>query len=111
MIIKEIIEELKLTQVSGEKDSLQTVDGVYICDLLSWVMANGSKDDIWITVQTHLNIIAVASLLEIPMIIVPESIEVEEETLAKADEENIVVCTSKLDSFTLACKLNELGMK
>jgi hypothetical protein len=111
MIIKEIIEELKLDQVSGGKDSFQTVDGVYICDLLSWVMANGSKGDIWITVQTHLNIIAVASLLEIPMIIVPESIEVEEETLAKADEENIVVCTSELDSFTLACKLNELGMK
>ncbi|MBK5251619.1 MAG: AraC family transcriptional regulator [Peptostreptococcaceae bacterium] len=111
MIIKEIIEELKLNQVSGEKDSLKTVNGVYICDLLSWVMANGSKGDIWITVQTHLNIIAVASLLEIPMIIVPESIEIEEETLAKADEENIVVCTSELDSFTLACNLNELGLK
>lgn len=111
MIINEIVEELKLNQLSGEKDSMKTVDGVYICDLLSWVMANGSKGDIWITVQTHLNIIAVASLLEMPMIIVPESIDVEEETLAKADEENIIVCTSELDSFTLACKLNEMGMQ
>jgi len=111
MIIKDIVENLKLNQVSGEKASSKIVDGVYICDLLSWVMANGSKGDIWITVQTHLNIIAVASLLEIPMIIIPESIEVEEETLAKAEEENIAVCLSELDSYTLACRLNELGIK
>lgn len=111
MTIKEIIKALDLKQLGGGKDPEGSIEGVYICDLLSWVMAHGSKNDVWITVQTHLNIIAVASLLEIPMIIVPESIEVETETLEKAAEENIVVCNSALDSYSLACKLYELGLR
>lgn len=111
MKIETVVEKLGLKLLCGAEAIGKQVEGVYICDLLSWVMGNGKKGDVWITVQTHLNIIAVASLLEMPMIIVPECIEVETETLEKAEQEGIVICQSDLDSYALACGFNDLGLK
>ena len=53
----------------------------YTCDLLSWVMAHGEPGMAWVTVQTHLNVIAVAVLSEMACVILPESIEMEQESL------------------------------
>ena len=50
----------------------------YTCDLLSWVMAHGKQGMAWITVQTHMNVIAVASLMEMAAVIIPEGIQMEE---------------------------------
>jgi hypothetical protein len=74
---------------------------VRCCDLLSWVMAKGHSGDAWITVQTHVNIIAVASLLEFSCIILPESIEPDPDTLAKAEENDIPVFTTPLDAYAI----------
>ena len=63
----------------------------YACDLLSWVMAHGAAGMAWITVQTHMNVIAVASLMEMAAVIVPEGVEMEEPTLEKARDEDITV--------------------
>lgn len=71
------------------------VEGMYICDLLSWVMSKGKKGDAWITVHTHMNVVAVALLAEISCIIVPEGIEVEEATINKASKEGIAILSSE----------------
>jgi hypothetical protein len=85
------------------------VDG-YCCDLLSWVMAHGKRNGAWITVQTHLNTVAVASLLDLSCIIIPEDIEVNEQTLSKADEEGIAVLSTSLTGYQASGRLISLGI-
>ena len=63
----------------------------YTCDLLSWVMAHGCEGMAWVTVQTHMNVVAVAALAEMACVILPEGITMEGESLAKAGNEGLAV--------------------
>lgn len=77
------------------------ITSIRVCDLLSWVMAKGQEGDAWITVQTHANIVAVASLLEIGCIIIPESIKIENDTLIKAEENKIPILSTDLSAYEI----------
>ena len=111
MKVKEAAEKIGLKLLAGDSGIDNELTGAYICDLLSWVMSHGKKGDAWITVQTHLNTVAVAVLLELSCIIIPEDIEVEEETLRKADEEGIPIYQSGLSSYELAKELYKMGIE
>ena len=63
--VKDFCEKAELKQLTNLEETAEITDG-YICDLLSWVMARGTEGMAWITVQTHLNVLAVAlSLIHI----------------------------------------------
>ena len=96
MTVAQLIEPLELTLLTPETSLEREVTGGCVCDLLSFVMARGDAGMAWITVQTHLNVIAVASLHEFSCVIVAEGSAVELETLAKATEEDIPVLRSAL---------------
>ena len=83
MKLKEFAEKLEMKILTEESKLDRRISGVYVCDLLSWVMSHANKDNIWITIHTHINIVAVALLTEVACIIVPENIEVEEATIKK----------------------------
>lgn len=104
-------EKMGLKLLTGGAGTDNELTGVYICDLLSWVMSHGKKGDAWITVQTHSNIIAVAVLLELGCVIVPEGIEVEEDTLRKAEDEGIPVFQSSQSAYELAKELYRMGIE
>ena len=87
------------------------IEGVYIGDLLSIVMSKAKKNYVWITIQTHINTVAVAELLELACIIVVENMEVEEETLIKARELDIPIYKTKASAYEIAMKLYETGIK
>ncbi len=110
MKLRDICEKLNLKVAAGGNGLENDITGVYICDLLSWVMSHAQKGDAWITVMTHSNVIAVASLLELGCIIVPEGIEIDEDTIVKADEENIPVLSCSLSAYQLATAFNEMGI-
>ena len=82
----------------------------YTCDLLSWVMAHGQPGMVWITVQTHLNVVAVASLLDMAAVIIPENITVDAATLAKAEEEGVAVLSSPLCAYDLVAGMIQAGI-
>ena len=82
----------------------------YTCDLLSWVMAHGKQGMAWITVQTHMNVIAVASLMEMAAVIIPEGIQMEEPSLEKAREEGVAVLQSDKTAFALCALLAQPGL-
>lgn len=111
MTVKELsnIDELKVTTDLFNPDTV--ISGGYTSDLLSDVMANGKKDNIWITMQTHLNITAVASLKEIAAVIVVMNREISKETLDKANEEQITILTTPLTSFQITGKIYEYGIR
>ena len=82
----------------------------YTCDLLSWVMAHGKQGMAWITVQTHMNVIAVASLMEMAAVIIPEGIQMEEPSLEKAREEGVAVLQRDKTAFALCALLAQHGL-
>jgi len=108
MELKEIIKELQLKVLTG-RDALDTkVSGGYTSDLLSDVIANSKEGNIWITLQTHQNIIAVARLKDLAGIIIVNNREPDEETLKKAEEEKVILMTSSDTAFVVSGKLFEL---
>lgn len=108
MKVSELAQKLDLKLLAGSGGLENETDGCYICDLLSYVMSRATKGNVWITVQTNINVIAVAVLTEVACVIVPENIEVEEITLKKAELEDIPVFSSRKTAFELACLLREL---
>jgi predicted transcriptional regulator len=110
MKVLEIVDVLSLKVLTGEKFLDRDVCCGYSCDLLSRVMAKGKEGMVWITVQTHMNIVAVASLIEAACIIIPESIEVDQKVLNKAEDEGVIILSSDLTAFELAGKLHRLGV-
>ncbi len=82
----------------------------YACDLLSWVMAHGMPGTAWVTVQTHLNVIAVATLMEFACVILPEGIDMEESSLKKAQSEGIPVLKSRKTAYQLCGEMAAAGI-
>jgi serine kinase of HPr protein (carbohydrate metabolism regulator) len=111
MFVKEASEKIEMKLLAGGTGTEKELTGAYICDLLSWVMSHGKKGDAWITVQTHSNIVAVAALLEIACVIVPENIEIPEDTISKANEEGIALYQSSLSAYELAKELYKIGIE
>ncbi len=108
MTLNKIIEELGL-QVKTVGVNLEVdVTGVYISDLLSDVIANADPDYLWLTLQVHPNIVAVAALKDLTGIILVNGRQPEEETLRKAEQENVPILTTKLSTFQAAGKLYRL---
>ena len=109
-MIKEICERINGKLLAGAEQVNKEISGVYICDLLSWVMSHAQKNNAWITVMSHANVIAVAALLDLGCIIVPEEIQMDEDALKKADEEGIPVISTSLNAFEIAIALYKMGL-
>ncbi len=108
LTLKKAIAKLGLKAVAGYEDDKTTITGVYIGDLLSWVMANIEKGNAWITIQTNVNIIAVALLGEASCIIIAENAEIDEATINRANEEGFPLFQSPLNAYEIAIKLSGL---
>ncbi|NLC44287.1 MAG: AraC family transcriptional regulator [Clostridiales bacterium] len=109
--LENIVEELDLRILSKRHGLEQEVSSACCCDLLSWVMANGKKNAIWITVQTHVNVIAVASLLDLAAVIIPSNMNVDEKTIEKAQDEGVTILSTHLDAFNLTGMLYNMGIR
>lgn len=111
MKINEIVSALNLTVVSGERGLDREITGGYVSDLLSDVIGNAREGNVWITLQTHHNVIAVASLKELGAVILVKGLRPAEETIKKSNEEDIPVLSSSEDTFTIAGRLFEILKK
>lgn len=101
MTLIELQEKLKLRLLTGKMDENRQVDGGYASDLLSWVMAHARENQVWVTIQSHQNIIAVASLLGLSGINVAEGVEVDENTVKKAEDENIAIFSTQKSAYEI----------
>lgn len=105
MKVREIVEKLNLNVVSGKDGLDREVEGGYVSDLLSDVMGNADMNQAWVTLQTHKNIMAIASLKELACIILVKGLEPNEDTKEKSNEENIPILNTDKDTFEIAGKL------
>lgn len=110
MTLREIVEKLHLEVKTGSGKLNNEVKGGYVSDLLSDVMANSQEGNIWVTLQVHQNIVAVASLKGLSGIVLVNGRVPEEETIKKAETEGIPILVSELPAFEVVGRLHRLGI-
>lgn len=108
MTLTEAVEKLGLRLLTSHQPDEQAVTGGYTCDLLSDVMANGRPGNLWITLQIHQNVLAVATIKELAGIILVNGRRPDEETLRKADEEHVTILGTSTSAFDISGRLYRL---
>lgn len=112
MTLEEIITKLNLNVLTESKDFEQiTPSGGYTADLLSCVMAGAKRRAVWVTLQAHLNIVAIAALLDLSAIIITEGAMPDVDTIAKANEEGVILLSTNRSTFYVVGRLWELGLR
>lgn len=101
MTIKELTEKLNLQVVAGAEGLNREITGGYTSDLLSDVMGHAENGNVWITLQTHKNVMAIASLKELSAVVLVKSLQPEADMLAQANEEGIAVLSTSLSTFEI----------
>jgi hypothetical protein len=111
MQLKEITTALDLDVKTGAHLLEREVSGGYAGDLLSDVLAHAGPANIWVTLQIHANIVAVACAKDLAGIIIVNGRSPEPDTLRKAEEENVPIMISRSTTFNVVCRLCELQVK
>lgn len=103
--LNELIKDLDFKCLTNQEIDSINVEGAYVSDLLSDVMGKAKADSLWITSQTHKNIIAVASLKDLSAIVVVNERKVADEVIEHANKEGVVILESGLPMYETVGKL------
>ena len=93
-----------VTLPSPEKE----IEGAYIGDLLSWVMGNASANNVWITIMSNINTIAVSTLVDVSCIVLAENVEPDKDALAAAEAKGVNILSTSLSSYEAAIVASKL---
>ncbi|MCP3926120.1 MAG: hypothetical protein GY714_26445 [Desulfobacterales bacterium] len=110
MKVSEFVEFCKMEVAAGEKSLENEILDGYCCDLLSEVMGNAPVGSLWMTVHGHQNIVGVALLRDMAAVVITGGHDPDEETIEKANKENIPVLLYEGSTFQLCHKLFEKGI-
>lgn len=111
MTVKDLKEKLGLIVFSGETGLDKTIEGGYVSDLLSDVMGHAEMNNVWVTLQTHKNIMAIASLKELSAIVLVKGLAPDEDCIKQSNEEGIPILGTKEETFEITGKIYELRVK
>ena len=106
MKVTELIEKMGLSVETEGQD--KEITGCYTGDLLSLAMSNVMAGNIWVTVQTNINTVAVATLTETACIILPQGLEPDENARMKADNEEVYILSSNKTAYELCAEIGRL---
>jgi predicted transcriptional regulator len=108
MKVSDLIREFNLNIYSGGQGTGNDISGGYVSDLLSDVMGFSREGQVWITLQTHQNTVAVASLKELAAIILVKGLHPDQGTMDHSNTEGIPVLGTSMETFEMAGKLFSL---
>lgn len=111
MTLADLAERLDLRVRSGRGNLGRDVTGGYASDLISDVLAHAREGDLWVTLQTHQNIVAAASFKGLAGIALVGGREPQEDTLEKAEAEGVPILLSDLPAFELVGRLYQMGIR
>lgn len=111
MKVSDLVKELQLTVYSGEKGLGNPVSGCYVSDLLSDVMGNAQEGEVWVTLQTHQNVMAVATLKDLAAVILVKGFEPAADTVEHSNNEGVPVLGTSLGTFEITGKIYNLLKK
>ena len=107
MTVKEMSQVCGWTLLAGGDGEDNQIDGCYIGDLLSWVMARAQSGNVWITVMGNVNAIAVATLTDVSCIVLTENASLDEDAAKKAELQGIPVYGCQANSYDTAVQVYE----
>ena len=110
MIVSEIVDALGLQVAAGAQGLKREITGGYASDLLSCVMAGAAAGNIWVTLQAHPNVVAVADLLGLAAVIITEATPADEATLTRAEERGVPILLATETTYTVVGRLVEQGI-
>ena len=105
MTVAQLKEKLGLNAVSLPNPDRE-VNGAYIGDLLSWVMGRATTGNVWITIMSNINVVAVASLADVSCVILAEGVTLDGEVLSAAEQKGINILSAEENSYSIAVKLS-----
>ena len=105
MTVKELAENCGFTMLNAP-DPDRCVEGVYIGDLLSWVMGRAKADNVWITIMSNVNVIAVASLADVSCVLLAEEVIPDEDIISTATEKGINILSSGKSCYECAVEIS-----
>ncbi len=108
MTVKELSEKLNLKLSGGAEGLTNEITGGYTSDLLSDVIGHAEQGNVWITLQTHKNVMAIASLKELACVIIVNDLEPAEDMISQSNEENIPVFVTNESTFEITGKIYNL---
>ena len=108
MTVTDLQEKLGLTALCELHD--REIEGVFISDMVSDAMAYAKAANLWITTQTHKNVIAAANLVDVAAVIFPRGKTANQEVLDLAEKVEMTLFTTELDTYALVIKLHEAGL-
>jgi len=108
--VADIVTRLDLQVMTQGVTLESSITGGYASDLLSCVMAGAQAGNVWVTLQAHPNVVAVASLLDLSCVIISEGTPVEQTTIEKAEQEGIPLLNGSLATFSVVERLSGLGI-
>ena len=106
MKVKELVETLKLDVITNGENLENEINGCYIGDLLSWVMGRADVGNVWITIMSNINVVAVASLTGVSCILLCEGVTPEEDVISKANAQDVVILRSDKTAYELAVMID-----
>lgn len=112
MTLQDVVDALGLEVLTAPHDLREVApDAGYAADLLSCVMAGARRGGIWVTLQAHANVVAVAALLDLTAVIVTEGARPEPATVEKAREQGVTLLATPLSTFHVVGQLWDLGLR
>ena len=108
MKVKDLVEKMNLTVFCGADNLDREIKGGYVSDLLSDVMGNAEMGNVWVTLQVHKNVMAIASLKELACVILVKGQTASDDTLEQSNEEGIPFLSTNMETFETAGKIYEL---
>jgi hypothetical protein len=108
--LAEVVQKLDLGVRSAKASLDREIRGGYASDLLSDVLAHAEEGNLWITLQIHQNIVAIASMKNLAGIILVNGREPEPQSVEKAEAEKVVIMVSEMPAFELVGRLYSLGV-
>jgi predicted transcriptional regulator len=110
MRLKDIIDELEFSVLGGAELIEREVLRGYASDLMSDVIAHGEIGDIWITMQVHMNVVAVAAMKEVAAVVLSGGRQPAEDVAQKAAEQDVIILGSDLPTYEIVGRLHRLGV-
>lgn len=104
MNVTQFAQQMGLSIFCQAEDAEQrTITGCYLCDLLSWVIGHCKNTDGWITIQSNVNVAAVAVMTECSCVILAEGVTMEPDVLQKAQDRGVTVLGSTKTAYEIVC--------
>jgi len=109
--VRDIADRLGLRVYAADDTGLsRQITGGYCGDLLSCAMAGARAGQVWVTLQAHRNVVAVATLAEVACVIITEGAQPDEATVHTAERERVALLGSGRGSFAVVADLVRLGV-